>query len=515
MPRRVKAKSLRLSLKARLTFSLILLLALGLGSVEVLTYVSLKSFLSQRLSAQIATARLPIERFVRLKLAKSVTIDPNDLDQISNPGVFIEILSSNPLVNPTWTENGGILVFPSGPSDNPDPTPELPKILTLSHRVKKAGFLTDRIPESGLSSYVVGAIGHPHFKYQVEVTRLTEGSILVVAAPLAPTQITLQRLVGIEVALSVTALAILFLLGLWIVGIGLKPLGGMAEQADAIASGELSRRVEPADDRSEVGRLGKAINVMLGRIEIAFKDRESSEERLRRFIADASHELRTPLTSIRGYAELFRRGAANRPDDLRRAMSRIESEAERMGVLVDDLLLLARLDQGRELELEKVDLGLLAADAVFDGQAVKPDREFRVSTEGDCVVEGDEFRLRQMIANLVRNAYFHTPEGTPISVSVARSEENEVEVEVHDDGPGIPQESIEKIFERFYRAPGATQNGSFEGGPEGHGLGLSIVAAIARAHKGRVWAESGLGHGTSVFVAIPVVPKGANTNDDT
>jgi two-component system OmpR family sensor kinase len=259
--------------------------------------------------------------------------------------------------------------------------------------------------------------------------------------------------------------------------------------------------VERADDHTEVGRLGTALNAMLGHIERAFAARTASEQRLRRFVADASHELRTPLTSIRGYAELFRRGAAERPHDLETAMRRIEEESARMSVLVDDLLLLARLDQGRPLEQESVDLVALASDAVDDARAVAPDRPITFETNGPVIVTGDEARLRQVTANLLANARLHTPEGTRVYVRV-RSTPDGAQLEVADDGPGLAPDEAAHAFERFYRAdPSRARAGG------GSGLGLSIVAAIAAAHGGRATLDTGPGRPTTVRVELPRVER--------
>src|SRR5581483_1809944 len=233
-------------------------------------------------------------------------------------------------------------------------------------------------------------------------------------------------------------------------------------------------------ERTEVGRLGLALNAMLGRIEEAFAARQASEERLRRFVADASHELRTPVASIRGYAELFRRGASGNAQDLAMSMRRIEDEAARMGHLVDDLLLLARLDEGRPLERRPVDLSQLAADAAADARALDPDRPITLEAAGPLEVAGDEQRLRQVLANLVRNALVHTPGGTPVAISTARQGESAT-LAIVDHGPGIPREVGDRIFERFYRADPARGR---DGGSSG--LGLSIVAAIVAAHGGSV-----------------------------
>jgi two-component system OmpR family sensor kinase len=281
----------------------------------------------------------------------------------------------------------------------------------------------------------------------------------------------------------------------------------MGETAGAIAAGDLSRRVEPADDRTEVGRLGTSLNAMLEQIEDAFAERTESEDRLRRFVADAAHELRTPLTSIRGYAELFRRGAADRPEDLAKSMQRIEAEAARMGVLVDDLLLLARLDQGRPLETAPVDVGRVATDVVSDAAVRRPDRPVGLHLDADggsLLVTGDDGRLHQAVQNLVANALTHTPDGTPVQVTVAR-EDGHVVVEVADEGPGIPAESVPHLFERFYRVDGSRARG--QGG--GTGLGLSIVAAVAEAHGGTAEAESSLGGGARFRIRLPAPGNGS------
>jgi two-component system OmpR family sensor kinase len=284
----------------------------------------------------------------------------------------------------------------------------------------------------------------------------------------------------------------------------------MGETAGAIAAGDLTRRVEPADEGTEVGRLGIALNAMLSHIESAFEQRRRSEERLRRFVADASHELRTPLTSIRGYAELFRRGADTRPEDLAKSMANIEAEAARMGVLVDDLLLLARLDQGRPLERERVDLTAVVTEAVEGARAVEPDRSIELSVAGPVEIVGDAGRLRQVVDNLLDNARVHAPDA-PVRARVAVDDADAV-LEVADEGPGIDPEVASRIFERFTRGDPSRSRGT-----GGAGLGLSIVAAIVNAHGGSVTASShDGGPGTIVTVRLPTDgPREAPTRPDT
>jgi two-component system OmpR family sensor kinase len=312
--------------------------------------------------------------------------------------------------------------------------------------------------------------------------------------------------------ISVGALVLLGALGYALVRNGLKPLEEVERTAEGIATGDLSRRVPVRRPGSEVGRLASAFNTMVERIESAFRARErseasarSSEERMRRFVADASHELRTPLTSIRGYAELYRQGAATSPDEVAGVLHRIEDQAARMGLLVDDLLLLARLDQQRPLEHARVDLAVLAVDAVHDAHAFAPDRSVGLRlppTSGDEPAEvpviGDEARLRQVLGNLVNNAVLHTPDGAPIEVRV-RAEEPDAVLEVADKGPGLPADQAERVFERFYRADPA--RGRANGGT---GLGLAIVAAIVAAHGGRVEVHTTVGVGTTFRVLVPL-----------
>jgi two-component system, OmpR family, sensor kinase len=292
-------------------------------------------------------------------------------------------------------------------------------------------------------------------------------------------------------------------LSLWLVRLGLRPLTGMRKTAEAIAAGDLSMRVAPADDRTEIGRFGQALNTMLGRIERAFAERQASEDRLRRFVADASHELRTPLTSIRGYAELFRRGAATRPDDLAKAMHRIEDEAARMGVLVEELLLLARLDQGRPVDRQPVDLTALARDAVADARVVEPARPLELDTNGPVRVTGDAVRLRQVLDNLLANVRTHTPPETAAAVRV-RADDGHAVLEVADRGPGMSEDESARAFERFYRVDASRSRDS-----GGVGLGLSIVSAIVTAHGGEVQVRSAPGEGATFTVTLPL--EGSDT----
>ncbi|HEX9315892.1 MAG TPA: ATP-binding protein, partial [Actinomycetota bacterium] len=282
---------------------------------------------------------------------------------------------------------------------------------------------------------------------------------------------------------------------------------------------DLTERVARSDDHTEVGQLGRALNVMLARIEAAFDERRASEaalrtseERLRRFVSDASHELRTPVASVRAYAELFRRGGDRHPEDLPRLMARIESEAARMGVLVEDLLLLTRLDQGRPLEMAPVDLGALAADSVEAARTIEPERPITLQVEGSVEVMGDRDRLRQVADNLLANVRTHTPPGAGASV-IVRLAGGRAIIEVADSGPGIDPQDAAHIFERFFRSdPSRARDRG------GSGLGLSIVAAITAAHGGSASAANrpGPGGGALFTIDLPalVESSAAPPSDD-
>jgi len=320
-----------------------------------------------------------------------------------------------------------------------------------------------------------------------------------IAVSLHDTNATFRNVLAVEGAASLVVLLALGLVAWFVLHLGVRPLDQMAVTADAIAAGDLSRRVERAEPRTEAGRLGLALNTMLGEIEHAFTERSASEERLRRFVADASHELRTPLTSIRGYTELWRQGALRDPGDLTDAMRRVEHEADRMGVLVDELLLLARLDQGRPLESAPVDLARLVGDVVTDARAVEPGRPITLDAPDQLIVQGDESRLNQVVVNLLANARAHTPPATPVRVRLTVEGERVV-LEVEDDGPGLGPEP-ERVFERFYRADEARTRSS-----GGSGLGLSIVAAVSEAHGGRATAGTAPSGGARIRVELPPTP---------
>jgi two-component system, OmpR family, sensor kinase len=326
------------------------------------------------------------------------------------------------------------------------------------------------------------------------------GYSLVVAVPLTEVTSALRRLVFIEATAGAALLALLAG-GAWLLlRRGLRPLEQMATAAGSITAGNLSERVSPSEGRTEVGQLGLALNTMLDEIESAFAERDRTEQRLRQFLADASHELRTPLTSIQGFAELFRlgdrAGASAAGVDLPVIMRRIEEESARMKTLVEDLLLLARLDQTRPIERTPVDLAVLTADACSDAVAAAPDRPVALDAPEPAVVLGDQNHLRQAIANLVSNALRHTPAGTPIEVS-ARVAGDTAVVAVRDHGPGLDADALAHAFDRFWQADRARVG-------KGAGLGLAIVAGIAAEHGGGATVANAPGGGAVFTLRLPL-----------
>jgi two-component system OmpR family sensor kinase len=468
----------RFSLRARLLAVALALVAAGLVASGLATHHYLNRFLLERVDEDLATARIPATSVIR-----DAQDDGRGRGRRRPPGDELPIGS---IVEIRDAKGAPVSSFAVSSDGLVSATTTLPVDLPT-------GFSTLR-PEGADSDYRV-----------LLAPLVRRGGVVVagdaqiaVGVPLDDVEETLGRLRWIEIAVGAAVLGSVGLLAWWLVRIGLRPLGRIEETAAAIAAGDLARRVDEAGPRTEIGRLGRSLNEMLAQIERAFAERRASEARLRRFVADASHELRTPLTSVRGYAELFRRGAASRPEDLRLAMERIEAEADRMGVLVDDLLLLARLDQGRPLDRQPVDLVPLVRELGEDARATDPSRPLRVVTDGPVVVEGDPLRLRQIVGNLLTNARVHTPPGTPVEVRVDVADATGV-IEVEDEGPGVPPDDRERIFERFYRADASRARSS-----GGTGLGLSIVASLVDAHGGRIGVGEAPRGGAVFRVELPL-----------
>ena len=475
---------MRLSLRSRVLAATLALVVAGLAGAGIATYAFLRSFLLHRVDQQLVAAEFPAANALREQIRYGRS-DQGGPPGLIPSGTYCAFVDSSGRVRAETA---------LGPYAGTPPRPVLPPGLPGSGG-----------PGEGTTTYFTTLSSGPSYRAIAIAATMAQGQVpgtFIVAIPLTDVEGTLHRLLLVELAVAAAVVAGVGALGWWLVRLGLRPLDRMAETAGAIAGGDLSRRVEPDDARTEVGRLGRALNTMLRQIEASFQRQRASEERLRRFIGDASHELRTPITSIRGYAELFRRGAGERPEDLDTAMRRIEDEGARMGVLVDDLLLLARLDQGRPLERAPVDLASLVTDAVHDAGAADPARRFELTVDGEVRVMGDELRLRQVVANLLANARTHTPAGTPIEVRVGRSSEV-ASIEVEDHGPGVSPEERDRIFERFYRGDPSRSRAS-----GGAGLGLSIASAIVEAHGGRIRITSREGGGATFLVTLPRLAAG-------
>jgi two-component system, OmpR family, sensor kinase len=362
--------------------------------------------------------------------------------------------------------------------------------------------------------YTVTAPNGEHWR--VYVNWVDSNHLMMMTATQHEVEQAVQRLITIEIFGGISVLLFAGTIGAELIRRSMRPLSQIEKTASAIAAGDLSQRVpDPEPDNpvalTEVGSLSRSLNTMLAQIEAAFTAQAESEaaarrseERMRRFIADASHELRTPLTTIRGFAELYRQGAVTTPEKTAEVVQRIENEASRMGLLVEDLLLLARLDRERPIRLDLVEMRVLASEAVEAARVMAPDRDITLSVPfdaGPLVVTGDDARLRQVIGNLVSNALTHTPAGTPVIVRLT-SRGGQAVLEVHDRGEGLSREQQERVFERFYRADPARTRRSDGSVPTG--LGLAIVAALVAAHSGTVEVDSQPGEGATFRVLLPL-----------
>ncbi|MEY2403411.1 MAG: two-component system, OmpR family, sensor kinase, partial [Acidimicrobiaceae bacterium] len=439
-----------MSLRWRLLLAVGAVALIALLTADVATYSSLKSFLYTRVDQSLDSAHQPLEQ--GLDGGHGGHGPAPDVVQFA-PGTFVELRSSDDSVS---------FVSPARVRGGEEYTPSLADHIDLP-AYKGGG-------DEAHTYFTVKSVESGGPEFRVRASTLADGRQLLLGVPLDDTAATLQRLLTIEVAVTAGALIAAAALGWWLVRVGLRPLAEVEATADAIADGDLDRRVPGDDAKTEVGHLAKSFNTMLGRIQDAFATRDATEARLRRFVADASHELRTPVAAVSAYAELFERGANVRPDDLGRVMTGIRTETARMGDLVEDLLLLARLDEGRPLEQAAVELVTVAAQALDASRAVGPDWPMHLDAARPVEVMGDAARLRQVFDNLLGNVRSHTPPGTETTVRLF-AQGDEAVIEVADNGPGLGSDQANRVFERFYRIEASR---SREHG--GAGLGLAIVA---------------------------------------
>ena len=479
-----------MSLQKRLVAVVASLLVIGLFVADVVTYAEVHSFLYGQADNTLAQNESLGFQYLTFAAERDLPVNQADLSRRISADVYVQLLNHSSHV---------ILSRPSGPMAQPDPAPILTKdipvqeVPDLDRRVRVGRYAGTFRPDP--DAVVLGSTGDPDGRYRTVAVSVPQGT-LVTSLSLNPTNDTLNSLRRVELTASVAVLLAMGALVLVVVRRGLRPLRQMAGTADAIASGDLTRRVPEGRPGTEIGRLGSALNEMLTQIEGAFAEKSASEERLRQFVADASHELRTPLTSIRGYAELLGRGGFSDEAGRRKALKRIEEEATRMGGLVEDLLLLAELDRGRPLRSEPVDLHRVCTDAVDDSNTVPHDHHLTLEPGPPVVVVGDSERLAQVAHNLVRNALAHTPPGTEVSVSTGVTGTMGF-IRVSDNGPGIPPAKARRIFDRFYQGdPSRSSSGT--------GLGLAIVRAIAEALHGAAAVETSPQGGATILVTVPL-----------
>ncbi len=547
--RAARQLSARTPLRTKLITALLGLVVIALAAISVSGGWLLRSYLTTQYDSQLQSA------FDGIVSNQVFTFVPGEIYQVRGMNILVGVEQPGTQLSPPPSSQQSGVPGWSG-SAQTQSIPAVPTSLAWADAHK--GQLMTVPAESGSHAWRV--ITEP-FSYQVTTTAGSTEQItgtLIVGVDLGDINATISRLAAADLIVSAIIVGVLAFVGVAVVRANLRPLVEIEETAEEIAEGHLNRRVPEHDPRTEIGSLGRSLNIMLSQIETAFHAREESEaaahqseERMRRFIADASHELRTPLTAIRGFAEYYRqRGglvahwdksasaavaasadeAGRRPmvmeggltpDDLDRIMHRVEKEAARMGLLVEDLLLLARLDQQRPLARQPIDLLSLAADAVHDARLLAPDRTIDLSVQPGAafLVIGDDARLRQVIGNLMSNALTHTPDGSPIEVSIGSGTLDPrvpgsgpaVTLDVTDHGPGMTPEQAHRVFERFYRADQARTRTS-----GGSGLGLAIVRALVTAHGGDAAVRTAPGQGATFRIALPLDPKahGGTTADD-
>ena len=477
------------SLRSRLTLGIVLLSAIGFFAASLATQTLLKGYLIKEVDNQLAV--ITSGTFARIEqsgIAHEVNEERRGDDGqkplgqgVGSPLTRIPTSASLTLLDAQGTVVGGI-----GGDFN-----------TTSINDNLAGLLPEEVSEHGDKPFTLHAPG-PDFRVIARALPNNAGTV-VAAQSLRDLERTTSRLGFLFSLIGFVLLMLIAIAARTVIKVGLRPLEDAEKTAEEIAAGNYSARMPETNPGTEVGRLVTSLNSMLSRIEKSFSIQNESENKLRRFVADASHELRTPITAIRGFSELHRQGAVTGEKETAELIGRIEGESKRMGSLVEDLLLLARLDQAREMDSKPVDINKVVEDAVISARAAGPEHPVTLNSSSDEIFTlGDEARIHQVVANLLANARAHTPAGTPISVSV-KSTDAGVEVVVADKGPGLSTEDQKRIFERFYRA----DSSRVRTGADGSGLGLSIVDAVMRAHGGSVSVESTPGEGATFTLLFP------------
>jgi two-component system OmpR family sensor kinase len=476
------------SLLNRLTLGVVLLSAMGFLASDVAAQTLMRTYLTQQMDSELlSVAGGSFPRVERAGIAREARgyQSGDEGDEDDAPAVPLQSVPNS--ISLTLIGPAGIILGQIGGDLNSTEITSYLQSITPEQVVERAN-----------QPFTIEA---PQSDFRVIAQKLPTGlGIVVVAQSFEDIDRTLLRLQGLFILIGLVMILFIALASRKVITVGLRPLANVEATAERIAEGDLTARLPDLKPTTEVGRLVNTLNTMLGRIEESFAARVESESKLRRFVADASHELRTPITAIRGFAELHRQGAVAGEEKTKELIGRIESESMRMGSLVEDLLLLARLDQSRQMKSEPVNLSKLVLDAVESARAAGPNHpvNFNKSDE-EIYALGDNDRIHQVVANLLANARTHTPVGTKIDVSVFQSEDG-VRIRIADDGPGLSEKDQAQIFERFYRAdPSRVRTDG-----EGTGLGLSIVEAVMRAHAGEVSVESELGKGAAFTLFFPL-----------
>jgi len=476
------------SLLNRLTLGVVLLSAMGFLASDVAAQTLMRSYLTQQMDSELlSVAGGSFPRVERAGIAREARGNQSDDEGAEKDARAVPLQSVPSSISLTLIGPAGIVLGQIGGDLN---STEITSYLQ--------SITPEQVIERGNKPFTIEA---PQSDFRVIAQRLPTGlGTVVVAQSFEDIDRTLLRLQGLFILIGLVMILFIALASRKVITVGLRPLVTVEATAERIAEGDLTARLPDLKPNTEVGRLVNTLNTMLGRIEESFSARVESESKLRRFVADASHELRTPITAIRGFAELHRQGAVTGEEKTKELIGRIESESKRMGSLVEDLLLLARLDQSRQMKSEPVNLSKLVSDAVESARAAGPNYpvNFNKSDE-EIYALGDNDRIHQVVANLLANARTHTPVGTKIDVSVIQSEDG-VRIRIADNGPGLSEKDQAQIFERFYRADASRVRTD----GEGTGLGLSIVDAVMRAHAGQVSVESELGKGAVFTLFFPL-----------